>query len=136
VNALRRIWAALRPGGLLLNLLPDTSHRAVEVSVGGAILRLGHLDATPRDIQDVHVTFAALQAALDARLFVLERETRFMFVDHFDTVESWLTYVAEHEQGVSIQASLLARARELLPPLTAGEVRISCEFYAARLWRP
>jgi len=135
VNALRHLWAALRPRGLLLNLLPDTTHRAVEVSVGGAILRLGHLDDT-RGIQEFHVMLAAQQAALDARLFVLERETRFMFVDHFDTVESWLTYVAEHEQGVSIQALLLARARELLPPGTTGEVRISGEFYAARLWRP
>jgi len=136
VNALSRIHATLRPRGLLLNLLPDTTHRAVEVDVGSAILRLGHLDATLGDIQGFHVTLAAQQAAIDARLFVLERETRFMFVDRFDTVESWLTYVAEHEQGVIIQASLLARARELLPPGTAGEVRISSQLYAARLWRP
>jgi len=135
VNALRRISAALRPCGLLLNLLPDITHRAVEVSVGGAILRLGHLDDT-RDIRDFHVTLAAQQAAMDARLFVLERETRFTFVDHFDTVESWVTDVAEHEQGVIIQASLVARAHELLPPGAAGEVRISRQFYAARLWRP
>ncbi|HEV2458878.1 MAG TPA: hypothetical protein VGS80_10975, partial [Ktedonobacterales bacterium] len=52
VNMLRRIAAVLRPGGVLLNLLPDTTHRAVAVRVGGgAIQRLGHLDDT-RDIKE------------------------------------------------------------------------------------
>lgn len=132
MNALSRIYAVLRPRGLLLNLLPEVTHRAVEVGIGGVILRLGYLDDT-RDIHDFRVMLAAQQAVIDNRLFALERETRFTFVEHFDVVESWLTYMAEHESGVTIPIELVGRAGELLPPGTAGEVRISREFYAARL---
>ncbi len=135
MHALSRIHAALRPRGLLLNLLPQANYGVVEVGIGGVILWLGYLGDETRDLQDFHVVLAAQQAAIDARLFLLEREVRFTFVEHFDTVESWLTYKAEHEQGAIIPAELVARARELLPPGTAGEVRISGEHYAVRLRR-
>ncbi|HEV2461747.1 MAG TPA: hypothetical protein VGS80_25605 [Ktedonobacterales bacterium] len=133
VNTLRRISTVLRPDGVLLNLLPDTTHRAVAVRVGGgAIQRLGHLDDT-RDIKEFQAVLAAQQAALDAGLFVLERETSFTIVDHFDTVERWLTN-DEFKRAI-IPAKLVARAGALLPPGTAGDVHISREFYAARLRR-
>jgi hypothetical protein len=125
---------ALRPGGHLLDLHPDALHAPVEICVGDAIVPLGHLDDT-RHIHDVHVARAARQAVIDAGQFVLERETRFTFVTHFDTVESWLTYMAEHMQKAVIPAELGARARELLPPGAAGEVRIPRQIYAARLRR-
>ena len=125
---------ALRPGGHLLDLRPDALHAPVEVCVGDAIVPLGHLEET-RHIHDVHIARAARQEAIDAGLFVLEREARFTFVMHFDTVESWLTYMAEHMQKAVIPAKLVARARELLPPGAAGEVRIPRQIYAARLRR-
>ena len=93
MHALSRISAALRPRGLLLNLLPVATRatdRTVEVRVGGAIRRLGYLDDTPRDIQDFQVALAAQQAAIDAQQVVLELETCCPFVQHFETVESWL----------------------------------------------
>ncbi len=133
MNALSRIYAALRPRGLLLDL-QEATHAWVEVGVGGAILSIGHLHER-QDIQDIHIMLTGRQAAIDAGQFVLERETRFTFVEHFDTVESWLTYRAEHEQGAAIPAEVVARARALLPPGTAGEVRISSEVSAARLQR-
>src|SRR5262245_5691421 len=114
--------SALRPGGRLLDLHPDALHSPVEACVGDAIMPLGHLDET-RHIHDVHVARAARQAATDAGLFVLEREVRFTFVTHYDTVESWLTYMAEHVQKAVIPTELVARARGLLPPGTAGGVR-------------
>ncbi len=128
------MYAALRPGGQLLDLHPDALHSPIEACVGDAILPLGHLDET-RHIQDVHIARAAQQAAIDAGQFVLECETRFTFVSHFDTIESWLTYMAEHAQKAVIPAELVARARELLPPGTAGEVRIPRQIYGARLRR-
>jgi hypothetical protein len=134
VNALNCMHTALRTGGQLLDLHPDAIHAPVEVCVGDAIVPLGHLDET-RHIQDVHIARAARQAAIDAGWFVLERETRFTFVTHFDTVESWLTYMAEHVPKAVIPAELVACARALLPPGMAGEVRIPRQIYAARLRR-
>jgi hypothetical protein len=128
------MYTALRPGGQLLDLHPDALHAPVEVRVGDAIAPLGHLDETLH-IQDVHVARATRQVAIDAGQFVLERETRFTFITHFDTVESWLTYMAEHAKKAVIPAELVARARELLPPGTAGEVRIPRQIYGARLRR-
>jgi hypothetical protein len=134
VNALNRMHTALRPGGHLLDLHPDALHAPVEVRLGDAIMPLGHLDET-RHIHDVHIARAARQAAIDAGQFVLERETRFTFVTHFDSVDTWLTYMAEHMQKDVVPAELVARARELLPPGAAGEMRIPRQIYAARLWR-
>lgn len=125
---------ALRPGGHLLDLHPDAVHAPVELCVGDTIVPLGYLDDT-RHIHDVHIARAARQAAIDAGQFVLERESRFTFVTHFVSVENWLTYMAEHMHKVVIPAKLVARARELLPPGTAGEVRIPRQIYAARFRR-
>jgi hypothetical protein len=126
--------AALRPGGHLLDLHPDALHAPVEVCVGDAIVPLGHLDQS-RHIHDVRIARAARQAAIDAGQFVLERETCFTFVTHFDSVETWLTYMAEHMQKDVVPAELVVRARELLPPGTTGELRIPRQIYAARLRR-
>ena len=125
---------ALRPNGRLLDLHPDAIHSPVEVRVGDVILPLGRLDETLH-IQDVRTARAARQVAIDAGLFVLEREIRFTFVTHYDTVESGLTYVAEHPQKAVIPAELVARAQALLPPGTSGELRIPRQIYAARLRR-
>lgn len=126
--------AALRPGGHLLDLHPDALHAPVEICVGDAIVPLGYLDET-RHIHEVQVARSARQAAIDAGQFVMERETRFTFVTHFDTVETWLTYMSEHMRKAVVPAELVARARELLPLGTTGEVRIPRQIYTARLRR-
>src|SRR5215469_477313 len=127
--------SALRPGGQLLDLHPDAVHSPVAVEAGGTIVPHGHLDDTLH-IRDVHGALAARQVVIDAGQFILERETRFTFITHFDSVDSWLRFMAEHAQKSVIPAELVARARELLPPGTAGEVRIRRQTYAARLRRP
>lgn len=126
--------AALRPGGLLLDLHPDTVHSSVEAYVGGATIPVGQLDET-RQIQDVRLARAARQTAIDAGWFALERETRFTYISHFDSVETWLTYMAEHARKAVVPAELVASARELLPTGTAGELRRPRVIYAARLRR-
>ena len=126
---------ALRPSGQLLDLHPDAVHSSVEVEVGGAIVPLGLLDDTLH-IRDVHSALAARQVVIDAGQFVLEREIRFTFITHFDSVESWLRFMAEHAQKSVIPAELAGRARMLLPPESSGEVRIRRKTYAAWLRRP
>ena len=126
---------ALRPGGQLLDLHPDAVHSPVEVDAGSTIVPLGHLDDTLH-IRDVDAALAARQVVIDAGQFVLEREIRFTFITHFDSVESWLRFLAEHAQKSVIPAELAARARVLLPPGSSGEVRIRRQTYAARLRRP
>src|SRR5262249_27221323 len=111
---------ALRPGGQLLDLHPDAVHSPVEVDAGGTIVPLGHLDDTLH-IRDVHAALAARQVVIDAGQFVLEREIRFTFITHFDSVERWLRFMAEHAQKSVIPAELAARARVLLPPGTSRE---------------
>jgi hypothetical protein len=135
VHALRHIHAALRPHGLLLDVHPDATHSPVEIAVAcGAVMSLGHLDDT-QHIQDVLVTRAARQGAIDAGQFALESEVRFTFLSHFDNIESWLAYRSQQTTKGILPADLLEHARELLPPETAGEVRIPRQLYAARLRR-
>ncbi len=135
-SALSRSAAALRPGGLLLDVQANGSW--VEVVVGWAILPLGHLGShrrETRDIEETLVTRTARQAAIDAGQLVLEREVRFPLVVHYDTVDSWLTEVAQEEPKLAIPAGIVRRARQLLPPGTAGEVCDAYHGYAGLLRR-
>ncbi|HEY7781753.1 MAG TPA: hypothetical protein VIC85_16260 [Ktedonobacterales bacterium] len=87
-----RTPVAPRPGGLPLDAHPEPTPALVEVRTGGAAVRLGDLDETDQ-IRDVLVARAARQVAIQvatvAGRFVLEREGRFTFASHDDSVESW-----------------------------------------------
>ena len=132
MHALKTLHATLRPPGLLLDIHPEAEHRWIETEVAGQYVRLGQVDET-RNIHDIEVGEAALQAVIEAGLFAIEREAYFTFMTYFDTVERWLTYMADRACHVTVPEELVARARHTLPPGASGTVRMRREIYAARL---
>jgi hypothetical protein len=84
----------------------------------------------------------ALQTLIDAGRLVREREETFTFVYHFDGVETWLAYMAEHWSTARLSADLIARAQQALLPGDEGragtrrdgdELRILRSIRASRL---
>jgi hypothetical protein len=125
--------SALRPGGLLLDVRPGHEYAWVHVHRRGRALRVGQLDVSQRIPKDA-VADAALQTAIAAGWFVLEREATFEFVYHFDSVDAWLACMAEQWRNGVIGTDLIARARELLSQ-KRGELRMPRGMHALLLRR-
>ena len=134
MNAVERMWAALRPGGLLLDIRPATEHPRVEIQRGERVVTIGRIDDSYR-IGTLLVADTAVQMVVDAGQFAWERDERFTFVYHVESVDAWLAYMAEHWSSAIISAEVIARACDALPPGVEGEVRIPRIIHATRLRR-
>jgi hypothetical protein len=139
VHALETLHAALRPQGLLLDVRPGPRHPLVAIQRGTAVdggehlVRVGKMDVSYR-IKTLVIADAAVQTLIDAGRFVREQVKTFTFIYHFDSVETWLAYMAEHWSNARISARLIARARDELSA-GAGELRILRAVQASRLRR-
>jgi hypothetical protein len=77
----------------------------------------------------------ALRTAIAAGRFTSERAVAFTFIYHFESVVSWLDYLARHWTSATLDPELDARAHEVLPAGAEGEVRVLRAIHAARLRR-
>lgn len=132
MNAVERMWAALRPGGLLLDIRPATEHPRVEIQRGERVVTIGRIDDSYR-IGTLLVADTAVQMVVDAGQFAWERDERFTFVYHLESVDAWLAYMAEHWSSAVIAPDMIVRAREALPSRAEGELRILRTIRATRL---
>jgi hypothetical protein len=144
VHALEKLHASLRPHGVLLDVRPAPLHPWVEIhhtckstdgecsDEGERVVCIGQLDDAYRIGTQV-VADAALQTLADAGRFARERSVQFTFAYHFDDVESWLAYMAEHWSTAKVSADLLTRARQESSK-EPGEVSV-LRAIQATLWR-
>jgi hypothetical protein len=123
VNALERMWKALCPGGLLLDIRPAPERPWVQIWRGESVTTVGQIDDSYR-FGTLKVADAAVQTVVDAGRFAWDRDVSFTFNYHLDSVDAWLDYMAEHWSSAILSADVIARARETLPPGVEGEVRI------------
>jgi hypothetical protein len=130
VRALDSAHTALRPDGLLLDIHPEPEHAWVEAHTGGRVVRLGQIDDPFRN-NTVQAARAVLRDAVHASQFIEERSTRFVFVYHFDSVETWLTYMKESWSTARIDEDVIARCRAALDA-ASGEI---CVLRAVRATR-
>jgi hypothetical protein len=77
---------------------------------------------------------SALQTLIDAEQLVPERAETFTFVYYFDSVETWLTYMAGHWDTAGVSDALIAYARAEVS-VAPGEVQILRTMQASRLRR-
>ena len=132
MNALERMWAALRSDGLLLDIRPAPEHPWVQIQRGESMFNIGQIDDSYR-IGTLQVADGALQTMIDAGRFARDRDVNFTFVYHLDSVDAWLEYMAEHWSSAIIATDVIARACDALPPGVEGEVRIPRIIRATRL---
>lgn len=119
MNALRRIHAALVPGGILVDTQPISPRPPVEA--GGR--RLGTLDMREwrRTIDAVD---GRIQAAVAEGLFTPGAEKSIVVADGFDDTTEFVEVVGAW-QGTRISATLAGRAESAEPPVRVlQEVRL------------
>ena len=134
MNALERMWAALRPDGLLLDIRPAPERPWVQVWRGESVVTVGQIDDSYR-FGTLKVADTAVQALVSAGRFAWDEDVTFTFMYHLDSVDAWLDYMAEHWSSAIIPADVIGPAREALPPGVEGEVRIPRIIRATRLRR-
>ncbi len=121
----------MRPNGLLLDLHPEPEFPRLEVHAGDGVTSVGDLD-TSANVAKVHAARAVLASAIDAGYFVREDATTFEFRYYFDTIDTWLAYMAERWKEAAIAPTLVTRIRSVLHPPT-GRLVIRESVHAARL---
>ncbi len=131
-DALRKIYRALRPTGLLLDLHPMAERPVVEVGAAGLVQPIGRLD-DPTLTENVRGAERVRAELLAAGVYLLERTTIFDFIYHFDTVDAWLSYAANQWTDAQIDEGVVTTARALLG--RGGDFRIRHRISAARLRR-
>jgi hypothetical protein len=119
VHALHRIHAALEAGGMVVDTQPVSQRPVIEAS-GDPLGRL--------DMRDWSRTIALVDErvaqTIDAGLYSVETETRFMVTDAWDSGAECVETVARW-QGARIPPALARRARSTPGPLTVDqEVRL------------
>lgn len=132
MRALRTIHTALRPGGVLLDIQPARHDSWVEIQRSDRTLRVAKLDESPGyDAQ--RAASAALQTAVDEKLFAPETDLFFTFRYHFESFDAWVEQMNGWERIV-MSTELRERVREALTA-TPGKLRVARNMHAARFRR-
>lgn len=118
---------------MLLDIHPEPEDSRVEVQVGNNLFRVGRLGESDH-IRRTQASRAVLASVVGAGYFGRKREITFDFLYHFDSVEAWLSYMAERWADAQIDPAIVGRARELLSAGT-GKLLIRRRLHAARLIR-
>jgi len=124
VHALRRVHEALRPGAILLDLMPFEAWLPVENTAGV----VGHVDAR-EFARDVVKTEAGLASVVDAGLFALERQLELDVLEHFESAPRLLEVVGEWGR-TRIPARLRTRVGGAEPPFVVRERLVLRRFRA------
>lgn len=133
MHALETARGALRPMGVLLDLRPAPQNPWVSVQRNERVTLIGQVDDTYR-MGTLAVGDAALQTLITAGRLVSERTETFAFNYHFDSVESWLAYMAEKWNSAHVDGEVVALLREELAR-EPGEVVAQRAIRAERLRR-
>ena len=113
MHALERIWTALAPNGMLVDVRPVAARWPLEIVGSGRVARAGRVDDSPNTVDD-RAADAAMHAVERGGLFRRIDQATFPFSYLWDSVEEMTVYVAANmEDWVILPDRLLARAREL-----------------------
>ena len=119
VNALRRIHAALVPGGLVVDTQPVSPRPPVDAGPA----RLGTLDMSEW-VETVAAVDELCARTVDDGLFSVEEERTFVVVDTFDSGAELIDDVPQW-RGTKVSQALIERAAAASPPLAVSqEVRL------------
>jgi hypothetical protein len=114
VHALRHVHELVVPGGMLVDLHPVTEEQ-VETGEGTVIGVLEEPDFVATDLPNAE---ARLQESIRDGLYVLEQETEFDFLQHFDSAEE---LIEKEQELLAGDDFLTRRIRAATPPLVVRE---------------
>lgn len=119
MHALRRVHAALMPGGIVVDTQPVSPDPPVDAANG----RLGRLD-----MREWRATIDAVDArtalAIEQGLFAIDGEHMIEVVDEFDSATEFVEMVGAW-RGTQIPSAVIDHANGARPPIrVAQEVRL------------
>ena len=128
VDALRCAHRMVTPDGGVVDLHPTAS--LARVDVDGHVT--GVVDAG--DAPSRHAAAgAAIQAAIDERLFSVERAVDFTFRTYGDTIEELREFIEANWRDARIDAATVDRTRQALRATPGSRVRVRESVRATRL---
>ena len=128
VDALRRAHGMVKPGGCVVDLHPTAAPACLEV---GARMT-GLVDAGDAPCRHA-AAGAAMVAAVDEGLFVVERAVDFTFHTYGDTIEELREFIVENWRDARIDEETVARTREALGDAPGTRPRVREYVTATRL---
>ncbi len=128
---------SLRPGGgALLDLHPQPhEYRTVDVRLGDEVRRAGRLHRQAFFVADIHAAQDTLAAAVSARLFRMDEEVEFEYVEHYDSVDSWMACLAKPRVGELVADEHLILSACAMMPAGQAEIIVTQLERAARFAR-
>ena len=112
VNALKSAHAALRPGGVLLDLQPEPGDPPVEVVRGGRVI-----GSTSQDeawcADQIPKAAAVVEQLVQGAWFAVERLRRYEWRQHATTIGDWAAYRASKGMG-PLDEELVRRLTDLV----------------------
>ena len=126
----------LRPSGALLDLHPQPQeYRTVDVRLGDELRRAGRLHRRAFFIADIHAARDTLGAAVSERLFRMDEEVEFEYVEHYDSVDSWMACLAKPRVGELVADEHLIQSACAKMPAGQAEIIVTQLERAARFAR-
>ena len=127
---------SLRPGGALLDLHPQPQeYRTLDVRLRDEVRRAGRLYRQAFFIADIHAARDTLGAAVSEQLFRMDEELEFEYVEHYDSVDSWMACLAKHRVGELVADEHLIESACAMMPDGRAEIIVMQLVRAARFAR-
>ncbi len=127
---------SLRPSGALLDLQPQPQeYRTVDVRLGDELRRAGRLNRQAFFNADIHAARNTLGAAVSERLFRMDEEVEFDYVEHYDSVDSWRACLAKPRVGELVADEHLIQFACAKMPAGQAEIMVTQLERAARFAR-
>lgn len=133
VHALKEVWRALVPDGVLIDLRPYTANPPLEIVAGGQARLAGHFDNSA-DLADDLAADKAIEHLVREGWFIRERKGAFDFAWYGDTPDEMKAY-ADDRWGDKMRLSkaALSKARRLFAHSGEGaRVRLRTRIIIAR----
>ena len=136
VHALEEIRRILLPDGILIDLRPLADRWPVEVVTPQDSYGAGRVEDLPTGLADDAASAEAIEKAVQAGLFALERSDMFDFLYSWDTPEEMQAYIEqEWEDFISLPKDVLSKAQAIWVNSEDGWcIRVRLKMHIAR-WR-
>jgi hypothetical protein len=128
VDALRRAHGMVKPAGFVVDLHPSAVAAAIEVGD----VHTGRVEDEDGPLRHGSAGLA-LAAAINGRLFTVERRLTFTFYTYGDSIEELCDYVAEHWGDGRIGEETVGRTRDAARSASDSRPRIREVIYVTKL---
>ena len=128
------IHQAVRLDGVVLDIHPQPQQPLIEVGIDRGSVEFGRLDSSIF-VGEIHVARGSLASAIAQELFLMEEETEFEFLYHFDDVDECKSYLLEEAWCETPEDEALIEATRGLLSQGQGDILMRVPVRAARLRR-